>query len=382
MDKDRFFFRKRNQIISKLKDLPYSAILLLSIAVSLGLVMMYSAAQGSFKPWAYKQLFRFIVLFPVMIIIALIDIRKIFRISYIAYFTVLFMLFIVEIYGSTAMGATRWIDLGIIKLQPSELMKISLVLALAKYFHNITQQDAWRTWSLIPPLVISIVPFLLIVKQPDLGTGLILIFVAGTIFFLAGVRLWKFAAIILSSIAIMPFVWKLLHEYQKKRIITFLNPENDPLGAGYNIIQSKIAIGSGGLIGKGLLNGSQTQLNFLPEHQTDFVFTMLAEELGFVTCIALLIVYFILIYMGILIAVNSRSHYGRLLASGAVSIFFIHTFINIAMVTGMLPVVGAPLPLISYGGTIMTTILVGFGLIFNVHIHRNVAIGQNSKDIF
>jgi rod shape determining protein RodA len=227
--------------------------------------------------------------------------------------------------------------------------------------------------------LISLLPFILIIKQPDLGTGTILLIVAITIFFLTGINLKVFFVTVIFALASIPVAWNLLHDYQKQRVYTFLNPEADPLGAGYNIIQSKIARGSGGLWGKGLLKGTQSQLNFLPEHHTDFAFTALAEEQGFIFCTTLLLLYGLLIYNSMVIAINSRSHYGRIVAAGITTMFFVHIFVNIGMVMGLLPVVGAPLPFISYGGTIMITIMIGFGLIFNVHVHHNVHISKASS---
>jgi rod shape determining protein RodA len=369
-------FPRSNSFINKLTALPYFMLAVLFVISLMGFLVMYAAGQGSFSPWLSKQLIHFIVCIPLMLIVATTDIRFIFRWSYVFYAISLIMLVLVGLKGHTAMGATRWINLGIVKLQPSEIMKINLVLALARYFHNMNQANIDRVVNWIPPLLISLLPFILILKQPDLGTGTILLIVAVAIFFLTGINLKIFFVTVIFAIASIPVAWNFLHEYQKQRVYTFLNPEADPLGAGYNIIQSKIAIGSGGLWGKGLLKGTQSQLNFLPEHHTDFAFTALAEEQGFIFCIILLILYGILIYNSMVIAINSRSHYGRVVASGIAVMFFVHVFVNIGMVMGLLPVVGAPLPFISYGGTIMITIMLGFGLIFNVHVHHNVHISK------
>jgi rod shape determining protein RodA len=324
-----------------------------------------------------RQFIHFLLFLPLMIIAAAVDIKFWFRISYLIYLLNILLLIGVVIYGYTAMGATRWLNLGVLKLQPSELMKLSIVMALARYFHDVRQCSLDRMVTLLPALLMIILPFILIALQPDLTTAAILFMVGAMLFFLTGVNIKIFLVSGIAALASLPLIWHQLHDYQKQRIVTFLNPESDRLGSGYNIIQSKIAIGSGGLWGKGLLQGSQSQLSFLPEHQTDFVFTMLSEELGFVRALVILLLYSALICYGIFVATNSRNHYGRLVASGITTIFFLHIFINIAMVMGLVPVAGTPLPLISYGGTMMMTIMVGFGLICNVHIHHNNHIGQD-----
>jgi rod shape determining protein RodA len=347
------------------------------LIASIGLTMMYAAGKGSMQPWGYKQLIYFVVTFIIMFIIALTDIKIWFKYAYLFYGFSILLLVLVEIKGHTAMGATRWIDLKFIKLQPSEISKLSLVFALSKYFHNLNYNQHPSIISLFVPLMIIFLPFGLIIHQPDLGTAMILLFVGGLMFFIAGVRLWLFAAVLIIAISVFPIVWKfVLHDYQKKRIEIFLDPEKDPLGSGYNIIQSKIAIGSGGVSGKGLLNGSQSQLSFLPEHQTDFIFTMLSEELGFIGGVSILILYLIIFIYGVKISLGCKNHFGRLLSLGITSIIFFHVFINIAMVMGMIPVVGVPLPLLTYGGTITMSVLVGIGLILSVKVYSNLNIGQ------
>lgn len=361
-------------IVNKLSQLPWMLLLLLTTISLVGFVLMYSAAQGNMNPWATRQIIHFAIFFPVMLLIAVVDIRIWFRYSYVGYVMALFLLVYVELYGHHALGAERWINFGFFKLQPSEPMKLCIVLALARYFHSLPLDYIARPTFLIPPVIIVLLPFGLVLKQPDLGSGMIMVIVSGFLFFAAGVRLWKFGLGLGAVSALMPIAWQFMHEYQRKRVLMFMNPESDPLGAGYNIIQSKIAIGSGGMTGKGLMQGSQSQLSFLPEHQTDFIFTMLAEELGFSGTVIILGLYALIICYGVFIALNSKSHYGRLLAIGVMSIFFTHIFVNMGMVMGLLPVVGVPLPLLSYGGTIMMTILCGFGFVLNAHIHRNVAI--------
>ncbi len=371
----------KSSIIAKLNNLPWGMLFFIFIIIFIGIIMMYSAAGGSFEPWAYRQIIHLLVAIPLMISICMVNLRSWFRFSYAFYFLTLMLLFAVEIFGHRAMGATRWISLGFIKIQPSEIMKIAVVFALARYFHGTPQRQILTTTRLIIPILIVFLPCLLILKQPDLGTAVIIMLIGGVMFFAAGVQIWKFLVVILGMIAALPVLWHFLHNYQKNRVLTFLNPERDPLGAGYNIIQSKIAIGSGGFWGKGLTNGSQSQLNFLPEHQTDFIFTMMSEELGFIGSSIVLLLYVIVVMQGLVIASNCRNHFGRMLTIGIIAMFFLHIFINMSMVMGLLPVVGVPLPLLSYGGTIMITILAGFSFIFNVNIHRNISITQSTKEI-
>jgi rod shape determining protein RodA len=287
---------------------------------------------------------------------------------------VLVLLIIVELFGYKAMGATRWIEIGGLRVQPAEPAKIAIALMLAKYFHNMTSEEVLHLRSLFIPALLLIIPVGLIVKQPDLGTGSLTLMVGAIMFFGAGIRSRIFRVGFIGALLTAPVLWYFMHEYQKKRILVFLNPELDPRGSAYNIIQSKIAIGSGGLFGKGLGMGTQNQLDFLPEHQTDFIFASLAEETGLAGSMLLLILYAFLLYISISIVINARSIFGKLLALGVTSIFFCHAFINMSMVMGLLPVVGLPLPFISYGGTMMVSMLVGFGLIMNVHVHRHLSL--------
>jgi rod shape determining protein RodA len=257
-------------------------------------------------------------------------------------------------------------------------MKIALVLALARYFHGCTYDEIGKIRFLLIPLLAIAVPVILVLRQPDLGTALMLVMGGGTIFFLAGVRLWKFALVAIMAVASVPIAWQFLRDYQKKRVLTFLDPESDPLGAGYHILQSKIALGSGGTWGKGFLQGSQSHLNFLPEKQTDFIFTMLAEELGMIGGLALIGLYMMVIAYGLIITLRCRNRFGRLNAGGMTTALFLYVFINIAMVMGLVPVVGVPLPLISYGGTVMLTVMIGLGFVINAYIHRDLEIPRRN----
>jgi rod shape determining protein RodA len=360
----------------KVRGINWGLIFLISVISGIGFAMLYSAANGNLQPWASKQMARFAIAFIPMIAAALIDIRHWFRLSYWIYGLALALVLLVDLRGVIGMGAQRWIDLGFIQLQPSELMKIAMVLALARYFHCLNAENGGRIVDLVVPAALIVVPVGLVLKQPDLGTAMMLLANGAIIFFLAGVRLWIFGAGLAGAGAAAPVIWSLLRDYQKARLYTFLAPDADPLGAGYHIMQSKIALGSGGLFGKGFLAGTQSHLSFLPEKQTDFIFTMIAEEFGLVGGLALLALYILVIAYGFTIALRSRNHFGRLLGLGLATNFFLYVFINTAMVIGMIPVVGVPLPLISYGGTAMVTVMFGFGLLMNVSIHRDVRISR------
>ena len=364
-------------LAQKVVQVNWALVLLVMAIAGFGLAMLYSAANGSVEPWASRHAARFLVGLAILLGIALVDLRFWMRWAYAIYVAALGLLIAVEVMGTIGMGARRWIDLGVFQLQPSEVMKIALVLALARYFHERGVDDVRRIGTLVPPLLMVAVPVALVLRQPDLGTAVMLVGGGGALLFVAGVRLWKFAVLAVVGVAAVPVVWEVLHDYQRQRVLTFLDPENDPLGAGYHILQSKIALGSGGLTGKGFLAGTQSHLSFLPERHTDFVFTMLAEELGLVGAAALLLLYTLLFAYGFAIALRARSHFGRLVAMGVTTTVFLYVFINVAMVTGLIPVVGVPLPLISYGGTAMMTVMVAIGLLSCVYVHRDVTIGRH-----
>jgi len=364
--------RGEMNMIEKLWHMSWSLVFFLCCIAAIGFFMLYSAANASLDPWTARQMLRFGLGLLLMLVIAMLDIRLIMRSAYTVYAVVLILLIFVDARGVVGGGAQRWISVGFMNLQPSELMKIALVLALARYFHGMSLNDVQKPLLLFIPILIVVAPVTLIIRQPDLGTALMVIMGSAVILFLSGVRLWKFGVVIVASVAAVPVAWKFFQDYQKTRILTFLNPERDPLGAGYHIMQSKIALGSGGLFGKGFLQGTQSHLNFLPERQTDFIFTMLAEELGLVGGVVLISLYVVVIIYGFAIAVRCRQQFGRLVAMGITTTFFLYVFINIAMVMGLIPVVGVPLPLISYGGTSLLTIMLGMGLLMSVHVHRDV----------
>jgi rod shape determining protein RodA len=359
----------------KLMQVSWSFVLLLSCIAGIGFVMLYSAANGSLEPWAMPQMVRFAVGLGILLAVALVDVRLIMRYAYLFYGLVMVLLVIVEVRGVIGGGAQRWIDLGVINLQPSELMKPAIVLALARYFQGVGLDEIGHPAILLIPLALIGLPVALVAIQPDLGTATVISLGAAAMLFLAGVRMWKFLSVGAAALAALPIGWSLLREYQQNRILTFLDPERDPLGAGYHITQSKIALGSGGLFGKGFMEGTQSHLNFLPERQTDFIFTMLAEELGLVGALVLIALYVLVLVYGYAIAFRCRHQFGRLVALGLTVTFFLYFFINMAMVMGLIPVVGVPLPLISYGGTALFTLMFSAGLLMNVWVHRDVQMG-------
>ncbi len=360
----------------KLWQVNWGIVLILTALACVGFAMLYSAAGGAMEPWAQKQMLRFGLGFGIMIAVAVIDIRFWMRWAYVLYAGTLVMLVAVELQGRVGMGAQRWLDFGFVQLQPSELMKIMLVLALAKHFHSIPLERMGRISAWGPAAVLLALPVALVVKQPDLGTSLMLIMGSAAVAFAAGMRWWKFALAIVGAGAAAPIAWNFLRDYQKERILTFMDPSRDPLGAGYHITQSKIALGSGGITGKGFLLGTQSHLNFLPEKQTDFIYTMLAEEFGMVGAVTLLALYALLILYGFAIALRASTQFGRLVAVGIVTHLFLSVFINCAMVMGMIPAKGVPLPMISYGGSSMLVTMLGFGLLMMVWVHRDTQFNR------
>jgi rod shape determining protein RodA len=373
------FSRSELRLSEKIKALHWGLVLLIGAAACFGITVLYSAADGNMEPWAAKQSMRFAVALILMVGVALFGIRHWFRFAYWAYAVGLALVIAVDLRGFVGMGAQRWIDLGVIQLQPSELMNVAMVLALARYFHRLMDEDVERVRSWVLPALMVLMPAALVLKQPDLGTASMLLMGGAVLFFLAGMPLRFFLSAAVAAAAALPGVWHFLRDYQKNRIYTFLDPESDPLGAGYHILQSKIALGSGGLLGKGFLQGSQSHLSFLPEKQTDFIFTTLAEEFGLVGGLGLLVLYTLIIVYGFAIALRSRNHFGRLLGLGITTNFFLYVFINTGMVMGLIPVVGVPLPLISYGGTAMLAVMLGFGLLINVGVHRDIRLNRSGE---
>ncbi len=365
------FIQNDMSFAQKLAKLNWWLIILVVSMATVGIASLYSAAGGDFDPWASRQLMRFGVGVIGMIVIALIDIKWWYRLTWPLYFIGLGLLLFVEIKGHVGMGAQRWINLGFMQLQPSELMKIAVLMALARHFHGASPEQARRLSFLIVPALVILTPVALVLLQPDLGTSLMIVMAGAAMVFMAGAPLWLFIGAIIVAIVSIPIAWQFLHSYQKARVMTFLNPESDPLGAGYHITQSKIAIGSGGVEGKGFLQGTQSHLNFLPEKQTDFIFTLWVEEWGLFGGLFLLSLFLFVFITGLSTALRCRNNFGRYLALGVSVNFSLYVFINIAMVMGLIPVVGAPLPLISYGGTSMLSALIGFGLMMSCGIYRH-----------
>ena len=368
--------------LDKLMEVNWGLVLLIVLIAVAGIAMLYSVAGGHFQPWALRQIGHFLLGLTVMLLAATIDIRMWMSLAYPAYAVALLLLVAVDVVGHAGLGAQRWISLGPIDLQPSELMKISLVLALARYLHGKSVEEVSKPLPLAIGLAMIAIPAVFVLLQPNLGTTLIIVADGCSLLFLAGLSWWWIAPTLAAVAAAVPLAWRFfLHDYQKARVETFLNPESDPLGAGWNITQAKIAIGSGGVSGKGFLQGTQSRLNFLPEKQTDFIWTSFCEEFGFVGALALLILFAVVIFYGLQTALSARSQFGRLLAMGVILNFFFYIMINGLMVMGLIPVVGIPMPLLSYGGSAMLTVMFGFGLLMSVHIHRQVEIPRHSGGI-
>lgn len=340
-----------------------------------GLVVLYSAASGSLRPWALSQGVRFAVFIVLAIILSRIPERLWKAAAFPGYAVILVMLIAVELLGAVSGGSQRWLDLGFIRLQPSELMKLAIVLAVARFYDLLPGGDIRTLRALWPPALMIGVPFALVMLQPDLGTALMIAAGGTTVVFLSGVPARLFVTAIAAVAAALPVVYATLHGYQQKRVLTFLDPESDPLGAGYHITQSKIAIGSGGIFGKGFLNGTQSHLDYLPEGHTDFVFATMAEEWGLVGGVAIIAGFVLLTRWGMRVAAKAPSRFGRLAAAGLTTTIFLYVAINLMMVMGLAPVVGIPLPLVSFGGTAMLTVMLCIGVLMS--IERDVRPRRN-----
>jgi rod shape determining protein RodA len=367
-------------LMGKVLQVNWLYVILLCCLAGVGYVALYSAAGGSPEPYATRHAERFAIGIIIMLAIGMTDIRAIAKIAWPAWLGGVILLVLVLRMGHVGKGAQRWLELGGLQLQPSELMKLALILALASWFHKASWERIGNPLFLVPPVIAVLIPVGLILKEPNLGTATITALLGGAIMFAAGVRLWKFLLVALPIPLLGQFAYTHMHDYQRARIDTFLHPESDPLGAGYNIIQSKIALGSGGMWGKGFLQGTQGHLDFLPEKQTDFIFTMIGEEFGFVGGLAVMALLALIIIGGMLIALRCRHQFGRLVALGISCNFFLYVFVNIAMVMGVIPVGGVPLPLVSHGGSAMLTVMVGFGVLMSVHVHRDVVFPTTRDD--
>jgi rod shape determining protein RodA len=362
---------ERERLIVKLGQIDWTLCLLLTAIAGIGAVMLYSIAGGSWSPWASRHVALYLACFAAMIALATVDLRVWFALAYPIYGLGLLMLLAVAVVGHSTMGAQRWLDVGPIRIQPSEVIKIGLVMALARFYHGLSAERArWSWWLLVPAALIG-APAALVAHQPDLGTAILIALTGGLMMVLAGLSLRVVAVGVLGLAGLVPLAFMfVLKAYQRARLLTFLNPEADRSGAGYHIIQSEIALGSGGLLGKGLGLGTQSQLNFLPEKSTDFIFASMAEELGFVGCATVLALYGAVILMVLRTAAVSHSHFGRMAAAGVTITFALCVLINGAMVMGLAPVVGVPMPLLSFGGTVMITMMAGFALVLSVRVHR------------
>ena len=349
----------------------WGLVLVLTAIAAIGTVALYSAAGGRFDPWAARHAIRYGAALAVLLTTALMPPKVWLWLAWPIYVISLLLLVAVDIAGKTGMGAQRWLVVGPMQIQPSEITKVAVILVLARYYHGLTREQAARFLYTLPPLLVILLPVALVMVQPDLGTAMMVLLGGAALLFVAGVRLWMFLAAAIAAVGCLPLAWSFMHDYQRKRVLTFLDPDRDPLGAGYHITQSKIAIGSGGLFGKGWLQGTQSSLNFLPEKQTDFIFTTFVEEWGMVGALVLLALFTLVLVWGFSIALRCQHHFGRLVALGVTAMMFLYVFINTAMVMGLLPVVGVPLPLVSNGGTAMVSVMFACGLLIGMNVYRD-----------
>ena len=362
--------------IDKLKAIDYFLIIIVAIIGSMSVFSIYSTESGNFSFYTKNHLTRFLVFFFMFLVLSFVRVSFWYRQAYIFYILGILLLLIVIFFGISASGSKRWINFFIMNLQPSELMKIAIIVCFARYYHRIQSSDIQSYKYLLQPIILLLIPCYLVITQPDLGTAILIAGSGLAIIWLAGLNLKYFIYSGLILLVSLPFVISILKPYQKSRILTFFNPDRDPLGAGYQIIQSKIAIGSGGLLGKGFLQGTQSYLEFLPEKHTDFIFTLFSEEFGFVGSMLLILLYALLIYRIIRIGFSSRSFFAKLYCYGFASALFLYIFVNIAMVVGLLPIVGAPLPIMSYGGSSMLSIMLGLGIVMSCKIYSRDPIGN------
>ena len=362
--------------IDKLKAIDYFLIIVVAIIGSMSVFSIYSTESGNFSFYTKNHLTRFLVFFFMFLVLSFVRVSFWYRQAYIFYILGILLLLLVIFFGISASGSKRWINFFIMNLQPSELMKIAIIVCFARYYHRIQSSDIQSYKYLLQPIILLLIPCYLVITQPDLGTAILIAGSGLAIIWLAGLNLKYFIYSGLILLVSLPFVISILKPYQKSRILTFFNPDRDPLGAGYQIIQSKIAIGSGGLLGKGFLQGTQSYLEFLPEKHTDFIFTLFSEEFGFVGSMLLILLYALLIYRIIRIGFSSRSFFAKLYCFGFASALFLYIFVNIAMVVGLLPIVGAPLPIMSYGGSSMLSIMLGLSIVMSCKIYSRDPIGN------
>ncbi len=362
---------RRRGALSKLYDINWLLVSLVMLVGFIGVAMIYAATDGVWSRGAQQHFIRLSVAGIMMIVIALIDLKVWYKLAYFAYFGALLLLLGVEFFGVSVNGSQRWLDAGVMRLQPSEVMKLAVVMALARYYHDIAVWRISRPSGLLGALLIIIAPMVLIIRQPDLGTTLLVAATGFGLVFLSGVNWRVISGAFVASLISVPLFFRFgLQEYQRSRILTFLDPSRDPTGASYHITQSKIALGSGGVSGKGFMNGTQRQLEYVPENRTDFIFTVIGEEFGLIGSLITMGIYLLVIGLCIWLSVQCKHIFSRLLIMGLTITFTLYIFINLGMVMGLVPVVGVPLPLISYGGTVIMTVMTGFGLILSAHLHR------------
>ena len=372
----RDYFQKKNlNIIDKILAFDFTLLFLILLLGAISLFAMYSSERGNFSYHTQGQLYRFFTFFLFFIVISFLNINYIYKSAYLFYLIILILLLAVDSFGITASGSKRWINLFFINLQPSELMKVSLIVFLARYYYKIPSQNINNIKHIFIPFLSFMIPVFLVILQPDLGTAILIAITGLIVIWLTGFRIKYFLYSSFFFICLIPVGISFLKPYQKSRILTFLNPERDPLGAGYQIIQSKIAVGSGGIFGKGFLQGSQSYLDYLPEKHTDFIFTLFSEEFGFVGSLVLLIIYALIIYRISKIGSESRNNFAKLFCFGFAAAFFVYVTVNMSMVLGLLPIVGAPLPIMSYGGSSMLSIMIGLGIVMSCRIHNQEDIG-------
>jgi len=368
---EKNYFQKGNQSISdKILAFDFQLLLLILALGIISILAMYSSEMGHFSYHTQNHLYRFSIFFLIFIIISFFRIQFWYKSAYLFYFLVMILLFGVDLFGVTASGSKRWISLFFINLQPSELMKVSLIIFLARYYNKIPTTNVNNLKYIFIPFLSFMIPAFLVASQPDLGTAVLIAISGLIVIWLTGFKIKYFLYSFFVLFCLIPIGISFLQPYQKTRILTFLNPERDPLGAGYQIIQSKIAVGSGGIFGKGFLQGSQSYLDYLPEKQTDFIFTLFSEEFGFIGSLILLTIYALIIYRIAVIGSESRNNFARLFCFGFAVAFFVYVTVNMAMVLGLLPIVGAPLPIMSYGGSSMLSIMIGLGIVMSCKIHN------------
>ena len=368
-------FNNRNfNLLQKFKNFDYILLACILLLGFISLTTMYSTDGGKILFHTKSHFTKMVVFTIMMLIFSFINIKFWFSIGYLSYLGVIGLLFWTYLFGITSSGSQRWIDLYFINLQPSELMKIFIILCLSKYFHRMRIESVNSIYTILTSLIIIILPMGLVIVQPDLGTSLLIGISGIAVLWFAGINHKYFIYTMLGFVISLPFIIAFLKPYQKLRVLTFLNPDRDPLGAGYQIIQSKIAVGSGGIFGKGFLKGTQSYLEFLPEKHTDFIFTLFSEEFGFVGSFILLIIYAIIIYRIVAIGASSRSYFGKIFCYSFGAAIFVYIAINMSMVLGLLPIVGSPLPIMSYGGSSMLATMIGFGIVMSAKVHNQQSI--------